>query len=151
MLRQGSRIESSAYPRSLLRDLSNCVLFDYLIGNTDRWSGGNILALGKGGPLIFLDNAAGFTPWRRDKTLDERLAPLCRFRAATVAALRAVGPAATPARRLSALLADSLAGDALAPVIGQTQLSATDARLAALLDHVQRCIDTQGKDRVLSL
>ncbi len=134
-----------------LPEYSDMMVFDFVADNSDRFSGGNVLSLGKGGPLIFLDNAAGFTPWRKDTTLEKLMKPLCRFRRATVEALRAVGPAAAPGRRLSALLEASLARDALAPVLNKAQLAAADARLAALLEHVDGCVDSLGRDTVLSL
>lgn len=131
---------------------SDLIVFDFLIDNTDRWSGGNVLSLGGGG-LIFLDNAAAFAPWRasRGETNQSRLEPVCRFRRATVEALRALGPAAAPEARLGARLERSLAGDPLAPVLGKAQLRAVDTRVERLLEHVERCTTELGEELVLSL
>ena len=43
---------------------TDVVVFDYLTANTDRWGGdnANVLTRGRGGPLVFLDNGAGFPP-----------------------------------------------------------------------------------------
>ena len=135
-----------------LPEWSDLVVFDFLIDNTDRWSGGNVLSLG-GGPVIFLDNAAGFAPWRASKgeTTFARLKPVCRFRRATVEALRALGPAVSAEARLGARLERSLAADPLAPVLGKAQFHALDARVGQLLEHVERSSAELGEDLALSL
>jgi hypothetical protein len=124
-----------------LYEWSDMVVFDFLIDNTDRWSGGNILSLGKGGPLIFLDNAAGFSPGRaaRNEMLGSRLAPVCQFRKHTLDALTELAEKKTLG---SALLA-SLAKDPLAPVLSERHASAIDTRLAHLVDHVRGCRNEQ--------
>jgi hypothetical protein len=109
--------------------------------------------MGKGGPLVFLDNASSFLPWRaRDSQMQRSpIERACRFRKETIAALRAAGPAAPPAARLSARLARSLSLDRGAPVLSPEVLAALDARVAWLLGHVDGCIDKQGEQAVLSL
>jgi hypothetical protein len=122
--------------------LSDLVLFDTLIDNTDRWSGGNVLTVGPGGPLVFLDNASAFLGYRarRGFFLERPLAQVCRLRRATVEALRALGPEAPPERRLAARLARSLALDPGRPVLGEVELAALDARLVRVLAHIERCV-----------
>jgi hypothetical protein len=124
------------------------VLFDALIDNTDRWSGGNVMSLGAGGPLIFLDNASAFLGYRARQRafLSRPLEQLCRFRRRTVEALRAVGPGAPPERRLSAQLAASLGRDPAAPVLSPALLQALDERLARELHHVEGCQDRFGEE-----
>jgi hypothetical protein len=131
---------------------SDMTVFDFLIDNTDRWSGGNVLSLGSGGPLIFLDNAAGFSSYRasRGETSESRLKLLCRFRRATRDSLVAVGPAAEPEHRLGAVLRRSLALDPLAPVLGERHFSAIDERVKKLIDHIDGCIDELGEKVVLA-
>lgn len=123
---------------------SDMVVFDFLIDNTDRYSGGNVLSLGKGGKLIFLDNAAGFADARMKAgyALGKMLGPLCRFRRATIAALRANA-------QLGEALEASLAKDPLAPVLDERHFAALDARVAKLLAHVDGCIAEQGEGAVL--
>lgn len=135
-----------------LPEWSDLVVFDFLIDNTDRWSGGNVLSLG-GGALIFLDNAAGFAPWRASKgeTTLSRVEPICRFRRATIETLRALGPTAPAESRLGARLEHSLANDPLAPVLGKAQFHALDTRVERLLEHVARCSEELGDEVVLSL
>ncbi|MCA9640957.1 MAG: hypothetical protein H6718_24570 [Polyangiaceae bacterium] len=115
--------------------------FDYLLDNTDRWSGGNTLLLGQAGPLIFLDNGAGFADWRmqRKLALDGDLEHLCEFPPGLIKNLRALGPRVPPAQRLGQRLARSLAKDPLAPVLSTEHLSALDWRLERLLAHIDSC------------
>lgn len=48
--------------RDLLKQISDTIVFDFVIGNQDRWSGGNILATKKGEKynLVLIDNAMSF-------------------------------------------------------------------------------------------
>lgn len=78
-----------------IRELSDLIVFDYLIQNVDRWGGGftNLRLHGEGGKLIFLDNGAGF--WvgeQRLPLLERRLNFLQRFRRETVEAIRETDP-----------------------------------------------------------
>ena len=134
-----------------LPEWSDLMVFDFVIDNTDRWSGGNVLSLGTGGPLIFLDNASSFAAWRASKgeTTASLIEPICRFRRATLDALVAVGPAASAEHELSAELRRSLAKDPLAPVLGESQLTAVDRRIERLLQHIDQCKAALGEQIVL--
>lgn len=129
-----------------LGEWSDMLVFDALIDNTDRWSGGNILGLGKDGPLILLDQAAGFNPTRREPVLDRRVQSLCRFRRETVAAL-----AALRAGGAVKLLSTSLDHDALAPVLTPAQLATFDGRCELLERHIESCVERLGSERVHTL
>lgn len=121
--------------------LEELTAFDYLLDNTDRWSGGNTLLLDQGGPLIFLDNGAGFADWRmqRKLALDADLEHVCSFPSELVKNLRAMGPRVPPAQRLGQRLARSLAKDPLAPILSPEHLAALDLRLERLLSHLDSC------------
>ncbi len=111
-------------------ELSDLVLFDYLTRNLDRWGGdnANVLTRGVGGPLVFLDNSAGFEPGAWQPDLGEaRLHMLQRFRRSTVAAVRALN-----LRQFEARLASEVAS----PVLSKTQVNAVGARRTALLTWV---------------
>ncbi len=116
---------------------SDMVLFDTLLDNTDRWSGGNVMTLGPGGPLIFLDNASALLTYRarQQAFLAQPLERLCVVRPSTLAALRAAASPPGLAARLSA----SLAHDLLAPVLSPPVLAALDERLARVLGHLDAC------------
>lgn len=116
---------------------NDMVAFDFLIDNTDRWSGGNVLSLGKEGPVIFLDNAAGFSTARatQKEMLTARLESVCRFRPKTKSALMTLGGG----KDLGAALLASLARDPLAPILPDTHAAAIDARLEKLVEHLRAC------------
>ncbi len=117
-------------PPGRAAELSDLVVFDFLIQNVDRWGGGftNVRTRGADGPLVFLDNGAGFWPEARLPLLDARLAHLERFRRRTVDALARFDVRALEAR---------LATDPLAPVLDADQLDHLAARVAAVLAHVE--------------
>ncbi len=54
----GTEIAPESLP--LVAQVSDLVLFDFIINNSDRWSGGNIKSSQKGRTLVFLDNTLSF-------------------------------------------------------------------------------------------
>ena len=111
-------------------ELSDLILFDYLIGNLDRWSRNltNVRALGASKPLIFLDNANGFHLQKvPGRTLQDRLTAVQRFRRKTVDAISALDVNKFE-RRMSA--------DPLAPVLTKRHLLELEDRRRRLLEHV---------------
>jgi hypothetical protein len=111
-------------------ELSDLIVFDYLTRNLDRWGGNNanVLIRGAAGPLVFLDNGAGFEPgaWRPD-LCEARLNVLQRFRRRTIEAVRALDLKRFEAR---------LATEAIAPVLNRPQLLGLATRQKALLQRV---------------
>lgn len=125
-------------------ELSDLIVFDYLTQNVDRWGGNftNVRTRGDEGPLIYLDNGAGF--WRGDQRLglmEARLKALQRFRRSTVEAVRRLDVDAFAAR---------LSADPLAPVLNEKQLDGLRSRRAALLAHVDRMIARFGEHQALA-
>lgn len=111
-------------------ELSDMVLFDYLTHNLDRWGSHftNVRTRGRGGPLIFLDNAAGFFPGRhRIGIMDARLSVVQKFRRRTIEAIRGLDVDAFRER---------LAADPLAPVLNDHWLEGLAVRRDHLLEHV---------------
>lgn len=124
-------------------ELSDLILFDYLTQNVDRWGGDftNVRTRAEGGPLIYLDNGAGF--WLGEQRLglmEARLKALQRFRRSTIDALRALDVGA---------FAKRLEGDPLAPVLNEKQLEGLRQRRQAVLDHVQGLVARFGEAAVL--
>lgn len=124
-------------------ELSDLILFDYLTQNVDRWGGDftNVRTRGPGGPLIYLDNGAGF--WLGEQRLglmEARLKALQRFRRATIEAVRALDVDA---------LAERMRSDPLAPVLNDKQLDGLRQRRQAVLDHVEALIARYGEAPVL--
>lgn len=126
-------------------ELSDMIVFDYLIHNGDRWSENrsNIRTLERGGPLMYLDNAAGFTMRRpRTELMDARLAQVQRFRPTTIEAVR---------RFRMRRFERRLDRDPLAPLLDEAQLEHFEERRARLLEYVDELIERFGAERVLSL
>lgn len=124
-------------------ELSDMIVFDYLTQNVDRWGGDftNVRTRGPGGPLIYLDNGAGF--WlgqQRLGLMEARLRALQRFRRATVEAVRALDVGA---------LASAMNEDPLAPVLNRKQLDGLRQRRQAVLDHVDAMVERFGEEAVL--
>ena len=131
------------------RELSIVVAFDFLTQNGDRWGGNftNVRMRGEGGPIILLDNAAGF--WRRRArssrrarpiVVDPRLAFVERFDAAFVRRVRRLDVGALRAR---------LAGEDL-PILDDAQLEYLEERRQALIRHVDAVVEREGEDRALA-
>ena len=79
--------------RAMARALSTMLAFDYLTGNWDRWSGGNVARDGSTGRLLYVDNDGAFYEAPPQQSLSRQLAFLrrvVRFSRSFVAALRAV-------------------------------------------------------------
>ncbi|MFO0591591.1 MAG: hypothetical protein U0441_28855 [Polyangiaceae bacterium] len=137
---------------TLLKDWSDLVVFDFLVDNPDRFSGGNILRLDKGGPIVFLDQGAAFGRGRlaAKQTTMDRLSKVCRFRRETLSALKKVGSAAGKDGSLGAQLAKSLAKDPLSPVLDDAQIRGVDERMKMLEAHVKACSAKMGEAVLLS-
>lgn len=124
-------------------ELSDLILFDYLTTNVDRWGGAftNVRTRGAGGPLIYLDNGAGFTagPTARIPLMDARLHALSRFRRSTVDQIRALDLARLEAR---------MARDPLAPILSPRHFEQLEERRAYLLEHVAAMERRFGRDDV---
>jgi hypothetical protein len=120
-------------------ELSDLIVFDYLTRNLDRWGGenANVLVRGPGGPLVFLDNGAGFEPgaWRPD-LCEARLNVLQRFRRRTIEAVRALDM-----RRFEARLAH----ETVTPVLSRSQLNGLVNRQKALLERVEELEAAHGE------
>jgi Golgi casein kinase, C-terminal, Fam20 len=111
-------------------ELSDLVVFDYLTRNQDRWGGenANVLIRGPKGPLVFLDNGAGFEPGeQRPSLMEARLHVLQRFRRRTIAAVRAFDLEHFKKR---------LATELIQPVLSEQQLDGLRQRREHLLEWV---------------
>ncbi len=127
----GDHPEAEAEPEdpAHVGELSDLIVFDFLISNVDRWSGSytNVRRRGTDGALVFLDNAAGF--WRNERLglMDARLQALQRFRRPTVEALERFR-----VRRFRERLATESV-----QVLDEGQIAGVEARRRAVLLHVR--------------
>ncbi|MCA9580244.1 MAG: hypothetical protein KC416_00535 [Myxococcales bacterium] len=119
-------------------ELSDMILFDYLTTNVDRWGGDNtnVRTRGEGGPLLFFDNGAGFSPGDPRLPLTEaRLHGIERFRKATVEAIRGLD-----LKRLE----ERMATDPLAPILIERQWDGLRIRRQHLLEYVKEIVAKYG-------
>jgi hypothetical protein len=133
------------------RELSIVIAFDFLTQNGDRWGGNytNVRTRGVGGPIILLDNAAGF--WRRRArmpsrtrapiAIDSRLGYVERFDAAFVRRVRRLSVEELRAR---------LETEPVGPILDDAQIGYLEERRQALLGHVDGLIEREGATRVLA-
>jgi hypothetical protein len=119
-------------------ELSDMIVFDYLIDNVDRWGSKftNVRTLGPDGALMYLDNANGFAPRKKPSQVSgARLRFVQRFRRSTVEAVRQLD---IPSLRRR------MAGDPLNPLLSESQLQDLEARRRRLLAHIAQMQDAHG-------
>jgi hypothetical protein len=124
--------------------LSDLIVFDYLIQNMDRWSENstNVRTVGEGGPIMFLDNSAAFTLGAPHVSLsDRRLAHVQRFRRSTIDAVRNLDVASFEQR---------LIDDPNAPELSARQIRNLETRRQLLIAHVDALIAEHGEEAVYS-
>ncbi len=120
------------------QELSDLLVFDFLTLNIDRWGGdnANVLTNGKAGPLVFLDNGAAFAHGPPQlRLMQDRLAPLQKFRKRTIDALRGLDLDAYASR---------LAADPNGPILSESDLEGLAIRRIAVLDHVAELQQKHG-------
>jgi hypothetical protein len=120
-------------------ELSDLMVFDFLTRNLDRWGGGNanVLVRGDKGPLVFLDNSAGFEPGDpRPSLMEARLHVIQRFRRGMIEAIRAFDVKKFEAR---------LAKEPMQPVLTRMQLAHFEQRRRALLEWVSEMEKEYGE------
>ncbi len=123
-------------------EMSDMIVFDYLVHNADRWgtNNTNVRTIGDGGPLMFLDNAASFTLRRpRVALMDSRLHEVQRFRRSTIDAVRRFDAQHFAAR---------MAADPLVPSLDARQLANLEIRRHHLLEYVDGLVERHGEEAV---
>jgi hypothetical protein len=132
--------------RALARDLSNMLVFDYLIGNFDRFSGANLSGTPDGARLFIRDhNLALRTPVPREQLARTRARwrPVERYSAALVSALHRLDRA----RLRDAIFVD--AGTRQEPERVEAQVADILGRRDDVLSRVATLVDAHGAERVL--
>lgn len=132
---------------SLARDLSTMIAFDYLIGNWDRWSGGNVSSDPSGERLFVRDhNLAFIEPLRgeRYERMRRHLERVERFSRGFVDRVAELDEA----RLRIALAADPESEHR--PLLEDAQIAGVLARRRALLSYVGALVEAHGAERVLA-
>lgn len=132
--------------RALASTISTMIVFDYLIGNWDRFSGGNTSTTREGGQrhLLMRDNDAAFMTPMPTRLLDRmrgHLVSVERFSATLVHKLFTTSP-----EWMRAYLMQTL------PEVAQLREDEWQAvldRRLTILSHIEALMDERGKDKVL--
>jgi len=131
----------------LVAEASALVVFDYVTGNWDRFSGGNLFRAPGGGRLILLDNNGAFARWSETKQerMDHLLGLVFRFSKRLVQTLRSLSTPDVeraleqePWHRQRRLLT-------------RREVALLFERRDALLARVDALAAEHGRDRILSL
>jgi hypothetical protein len=131
---------------TLARDLSTMVVFDFLIGNWDRFSGGNLPADSSRQRAFLRDNDRSFSTPLLERRYDKLLDALTRTERFSKDLVR----------RLTALdlasIQSELARDpshAADPLLNDTQIADLLDRRATVLSYIAALIEARGEDAVL--
>ncbi|KAB1263680.1 Extracellular serine/threonine protein kinase FAM20C, partial [Camelus dromedarius] len=121
-------------------DVMDMTVFDFLMGNMDRHHYETFEKFGNETFIIHLDNGRGFGKHSHDEL--SILAPLQQCcRKSTYLRLQLL---AREEYKLSLLMAESLRGDRVAPVLYPPHLEALDRRLRVVLQAVRDCVERDG-------
>jgi hypothetical protein len=130
--------------KKLAGQISTMIVFDYLTGNWDRWSGGNIGMQEGGQTLLFIDNDGAFFDPPPPRPLAVQFGLLkddARFSRSFVAALRALAPGTA-----RAAMGEDGPGEAL---LTTRVLDGLETRRKAALVLIDAKIASNGEDKVL--
>jgi hypothetical protein len=130
----------------LAREASAMIAFDFVIGNWDRFSGGNVFLDPNAEGFVLIDNNGTFAPWsrRQDSRMTKMLNGVQRFGAQLTESLARLDAAAVE-RAL-----------AVEPWHGEHRLLSTEEieillkRRDIIMAHVDRLALVHGRDSVLA-
>lgn len=141
-LRAGARIPER--DAALVRQISDMITFDFLLDNTDRWSGSNAKVSEDGTVLYFMDNTMAVTSnakgHRKSHTYLSRVQTFSRR---LIGAIRAL----TEDQIRAVLDHDTDPFDFLAT---RKEIDALMARRDKLIEYVDELIADHGEDKVLA-
>lgn len=130
---------------AFVSQISDMVLFDFLIDNIDRWSGGNARTSEDGKVLYFMDNTLSFT---RNKQAHSRTNTYLRrvkvFSKRLVESVRSL----TREQLINAL--SSAEDGPLQPLLSNDEIDAVMARRDVAIAYIDELIAEHGAERVLA-
>jgi hypothetical protein len=127
----------------VVAQISQLVLFDFVINNADRWSGGNVKASDNGRVLYFMDNTMSFgeddNGHTRTRTYLERAS---KFSRSMVEKLRAL----TRDQLRDAMTTDI---EPFEPLLTDAEIESVLARRDHAIRYIDRLIEKHGEEAVL--
>jgi hypothetical protein len=140
-LRAGATIPPEAY--EMARQLSDVILFDFVIDNVDRWTLSNTKGSPDGHVLYFMDNTLSFTTFSEGLPKSQvYLRRAEKFSRRLVTRLRAL-----TRTELEHALADR---GPLGPLLSPDEVGAVLGRRDAAMAYIDRLIAEHGEDEVLA-
>ena len=129
----------------LVAPASSMVVLDYVAGNWDRFSGGNLFADSSGSSLVLIDNNGSFSNWskRQRRRMDDLLSSCQRFSIALISRLRGLEEKA---------VMDSMEWGPASPgrsLLRKSEIALLLSRRDELIAHVDELIAKHGEDRIL--
>ena len=140
-LRAGARIPPDAY--EMARQVSDVILFDFVIDNVDRWTLSNTKGSPDGHVLYFMDNTLSFTTFPEGLPKSQvYLRRAEKFSRRLVARLRSL-----TRDELEHALADK---GPLGPLLFPDEITAVLGRRDAALAYIDHLVALHGEDEVLA-
>lgn len=130
---------------AFVAQISDMVLFDFLIDNSDRWSGGNARTSPDGTILYFMDNTLAFT---RNKQAHSRTSTY--LRRVKVFSRQLVDNVRRFTREDLVAALSSQEDAALAPLLNDEEVDAVMARRDLAVAYIDELILAHGADKVLA-
>jgi hypothetical protein len=129
----------------LVAPASSMIVLDYVAGNWDRFSGGNLFADSSGSSLVLIDNNGSFSSWsdRQRKRMGGLLLSCQRFSAALISRLRGLQ---------SREVMDAMEWGPTRPgraLLKESEIALLLARRDELVAHVDELIAKHGEERIL--
>jgi hypothetical protein len=131
---------------ALARDLSTMVVFDFVVGNWDRFSGGNLPTDASRKRALLRDNDRSFSTPLLERRYDKLLAGLTRTERFSRDLVRRL--ASLDQESIQAELARDPSHDA-DPLLNRSQIADVLDRRATALSYVAALIEERGEDDVL--
>lgn len=119
--------------RAFAADIATMLVFDYVTGNFDRWSGGNIGRDKATGRLLFIDNDGAFYETPHPAALARQLELVRSAQRFSKSFVKSLGALDAPALR--AALGDEAPGQ---PLLSERVLAGVDARRAIALEELAK-------------
>jgi hypothetical protein len=125
--------------------ISDMVLFDFLIDNTDRWSGGNARTSPDGRILYFMDNTLSFT---RNKEAHERTGTY--LRRVQVFSRRLVDKVRSFTRDDLMAALSAMDDGGMGPLLTEVEIDAVMERRTLAVRYLDELLAAHGADQVLA-
>jgi hypothetical protein len=130
--------------RLLVQQISEMIVFDFLVDDTDRWSGNNAKTSPDGHVLYFMDNTMSFSTKKKGHTKSQTyLNRVHTFSRALIEHLRAM-----TADDVKGVVADDMGP--FDHLLTGAEIEAMLARRDYIIDYVDRLIAAHGEDEVLA-